>query len=152
MYVPYGHSKGMSTGYYMYTYVRDDFLAASFPLAPTTARTRAHLSTSRSSVFEQLRFDETAGRCQDHHRSWHSPRIERKISHYIFCCTLPSDSRPPISFRTHNQLHIMLANATSRHLRAAATSLSHHATFTRGLASAPAEKLRCVFKEYREEK
>ena len=29
--IPAFSRKGMSTGYYMYTYVRDDFLAASFP-------------------------------------------------------------------------------------------------------------------------
>mmetsp|Transcript_16748 Transcript_16748/g.48080 ORF Transcript_16748/g.48080 Transcript_16748/m.48080 type:complete len:120 (+) Transcript_16748:215-574(+) len=42
----------------------------------------------------------------------------------------------------------MLASTTSRHFVAAAT---HRAIIARGLASAPAEKLRCAFEEYRRE-
>ena len=41
----------------------------------------------------------------------------------------------------------MLAFTTSRHFAA-----SHRGMIARGLASAPAEKLRCVFEEYRREK
>ena len=62
----------------------------------------------------------------------------------------PNSRRPKHKESKRHQLVGIMA--TSRHLRTAAASLSHRAAFTRGLASAPAEKLRCVFKEYREEK